>query len=52
MEEKQCLEAEIVAQRKEAEKRDNVSKDHLEEISEDLNHLEEKISQQERRLEG
>jgi septal ring factor EnvC (AmiA/AmiB activator) len=52
MEEKQCLEAEIVAQIKEAEKRDNILTDHLKEISEDLNHLEEKISQQDRRLEG
>jgi chromosome segregation ATPase len=51
IEEKQCLEAEIVAQRKEAEKRENILTDHLKEIYEDLNQLEAEFSQQERRLE-
>jgi hypothetical protein len=45
------LEAEIVAQRKEAEKRENILTSHLKEISEDLNKLEAEFSQQERRLE-
>jgi hypothetical protein len=51
MEEEQCLEAEIVAQGKEEEKRENILTDHLKEIYEDLNHLESKFTQQERRLE-
>jgi chromosome segregation ATPase len=50
LEEKQFLEAEIVAQRKEVEKRENILTSHLQR-SEDLNKLEEKFSQQERRLE-
>jgi hypothetical protein len=45
------LEAEIVSQRKEAEKREEILTSHLKEISEDLNKLEAEFSQQERRLE-
>jgi hypothetical protein len=41
MEEKQCLEAEIAVQRKEAKNRDNILTDHLKEILEDFNKLEE-----------
>ena len=48
MEEKQCLEVEIVAQRKEAEKRDKILTDRLKERSEDLNQLEAEFSQQEK----
>jgi hypothetical protein len=51
MEEKQCLEDEIVAQRKEVEKREKILADHLNEIFEDLNHLEAKFSKQEKELE-
>jgi chromosome segregation ATPase len=47
MEEKQCLETE----RKEAEKRENILTDHLKERTEDLNQLEAKFGQEERRLE-
>jgi hypothetical protein len=39
------LEAEIVAQRKEAKKRENILTDHLKETSEDLNQLEEELRQ-------
>jgi hypothetical protein len=45
------LEAEIVSLIKEAEKREEILTSHLKEISKDLNKLEEKNSQQERRLE-
>jgi hypothetical protein len=45
------LESEIVAKRKEAEKRENILTDHIKERSEDLNKLEEEFNQQERRLE-
>jgi hypothetical protein len=45
------LEAEIVAQRKEEEKRENILTNHLKERFEDLNKLEAEFSQQERRLE-
>jgi hypothetical protein len=55
MEETKCLEAkivaEIVSQRKEADKRENILIDRLKEISEDFNQLEVEFSQQERRLE-
>jgi hypothetical protein len=47
MEEKWCLEAKIVAQIKEAEKRENILKYHLKKIYEDLNHLEVEFSQKE-----
>jgi hypothetical protein len=45
------LEAKIVAQRKEAKKRENILIDHLKEISKDLNQLEVEFSQQERTIE-
>jgi hypothetical protein len=45
------LEAEIVAQRKEAEKREEILTSHLKERSEGLNNLEAEFSQKERRLE-
>jgi hypothetical protein len=45
------LEAEIVAQRKEVEKRENILTDHLKERSEDLNQLEAEFNQQEKWLE-
>jgi chromosome segregation ATPase len=48
---KQCLEANIVAQKEEAEKRENILTDHLKEITDDLNQLEEEFGQKERRLE-
>jgi hypothetical protein len=47
MEEKKCLESEIVAQRKEVEKRENILTFHLKERSEDLNKLEAEFSQEE-----
>jgi hypothetical protein len=64
MEEKQCLESEIVAlrkevmeekqcleaKRKEEEKRDNILTFHLKERIEELNQLEEEFGQEERRL--
>jgi hypothetical protein len=40
LEEKQCLETEIVSLRKEAEKREEILTRHLKERSEDLNKLE------------
>jgi hypothetical protein len=48
MEEKQGLEDEMVAQIKEAYKRDNILTNHLKEIFENLNQLEAKFSQQEK----
>jgi hypothetical protein len=48
---KKFLEAEIEAKRKEVEKREDILTRHLKERSKDLNKLEEKFSQQERRLE-
>jgi hypothetical protein len=45
------LEAKIVAQKEEAEKREKILTDHLKERTEDLNHLEAEFSQQERKLE-
>jgi hypothetical protein len=48
MEEKQCLEDEIIEKK---EKRENILTDHLKERPEDLNELEAKSSQQERGLE-
>jgi hypothetical protein len=51
MEKKQCLEAEIVAQRKEEEKRENILIDHHKEIPEDLNQVEDEFNEQEKGLE-
>jgi hypothetical protein len=45
LEENQYLEEEIVAQRKEAEKRENILTSHLKEIYEDLNKFEAKFIQ-------
>jgi hypothetical protein len=45
------LEAEIVSERKEAKKREEILLSHLKERFEDLKNLEEEFSQQERRLE-
>jgi hypothetical protein len=45
LEEKWCLEAEIVAQREEIENRENILTSHIKERSKDLNNLEEKFSQ-------
>ena len=47
-EEKQFLEAE----RKEADKRENILTDHLQERTKDLNQLEEKFGQEKRRLQN
>ena len=51
MEEKQFFEEEIVAQRTEAQKRENILTSYLKEIYEDLNNLEAEFNQQETRLE-
>jgi hypothetical protein len=51
LEENKCLEDEILAQRKEADKIEEISKIHLKEISKDLNDLEAQVSQQEGILE-
>jgi hypothetical protein len=48
---KKCLEANIAAQKEEAEKRENILMDHLKERTNDLNQLEEEFGQEERRLE-
>jgi hypothetical protein len=45
LEEKQFLEAKIVAQRKESKKREHILTRHLKERSKDLNNLEEKFNQ-------
>jgi len=45
LEENQYLEEEIVTQRNEAEKRENILTSHLKEIYEDLNKFEEKFIQ-------
>jgi hypothetical protein len=50
MEEKHCLEAKIVAQRKEAEKREKILIDHFKEISKDLNQLEAKSTNKKEEL--
>jgi hypothetical protein len=41
----------LEAERKEAEKRENILTDHLKERTEDLNQLEAEFGQEERRLE-
>jgi hypothetical protein len=48
---KKCLEANIAAQKEEAEKREKILMDHLKERTNDLNQLEEEFGQEERRLE-
>jgi hypothetical protein len=48
---KQCLEANIAAQKEEVEKREKILTDHLKERTDDLNQLEEEFGQEERRLE-
>jgi chromosome segregation ATPase len=48
---KQCLEANIIAQKEEAEKREKILTYHLKERIDDLNQLEEEFGQEERRLE-
>jgi myosin heavy subunit len=48
---KKCLEANIAAQKKDAEKRENILMDHLKERTNDLNQLEEEFGQEERRME-
>ena len=48
---KQCLEDNIVAQKEEAQKRENILTYHLKERTNDLNQLEEEFGQEERRLE-
>jgi hypothetical protein len=51
LEEKQCLETEIVSLRKEAKKREEILTSHVKEKFEDLNKLKAKFSQQERTFE-
>jgi hypothetical protein len=46
-----CLEANIIAQKEEAEKREKILTYHLKERINDLNQLEEEFGQEERRLE-
>jgi hypothetical protein len=48
---KKCLEANIAAQKEDAEKREKILMDHLKERTNDLNQLEEEFGQEERRLE-
>jgi hypothetical protein len=48
---KQCLESNIATQKEEAEKREKILTDHIKERTNDLNHLEAKFGQEERRLE-
>jgi len=48
---KKCLEANIAAQKEDAEKRENILIDHLKERTNDLNQLEEEFGQEERRME-
>jgi hypothetical protein len=48
---KQYLEANIVAQKEEEEVRDNTLTDHLKEITNNLNQLEEDFGQEEKELE-
>jgi hypothetical protein len=48
---KKCLEANIAAQKEDAEKRENILMDHLKERTNDLNQLEEEFGQEERRME-
>jgi hypothetical protein len=50
LEEKQCLEAEIVSLRKEVEKREEILASHIKERYEDLNKIEAEFSQQEKRF--
>jgi uncharacterized protein involved in exopolysaccharide biosynthesis len=50
LEENKFLEAEIVTKRKEEDKREDILTSHLKERYEDLNKLEAKFSQQEKRL--
>jgi hypothetical protein len=45
------LEANIAAQKEEVEMRENILTDHLKEITNDLNHLEEKFGQEEKGIE-
>jgi len=45
------LEAELIAQRKEAHKRENILTDHLKERTKDLNKIEAELGRQERKLE-
>jgi hypothetical protein len=51
LEEKKFLEDKIIAQRKEARKREEIFIIHIKERSEDLNTLKEEFNQQERRPE-
>jgi hypothetical protein len=48
---KKCLEANIEAQKEDAERRENILMDHLKERTNDLNQLEEEFGQEERRME-
>jgi hypothetical protein len=48
---KKCLEANIAAQKEDAEKREKILMDHLKERTNDLNQLEEEFGQEERRME-
>jgi chromosome segregation ATPase len=48
---KKRLEANIAAQKEDAEKRENILMDHLKERTNDLNQLEEEFGQEERRME-
>jgi hypothetical protein len=48
---KKCLEANIAAQKEDAERRENILMDHLKERTNDLNQLEEEFGQEERRME-
>jgi hypothetical protein len=48
---KKCLEANIAAQKKDAEKREKILMDHLKERTNDLNQLDVEFGQEERRME-
>ena len=48
---KKCLEANIAAQKEEAEKREKILMDHLKERTNDLNQIKEEFGLEERRLE-
>jgi hypothetical protein len=48
---KQYLEANIVAQKEEAEMRETILTDHLKEITNDLNHLDSEFGQEDKVLE-
>jgi hypothetical protein len=51
LEEKECLESEIISLKREAKKKEETLTSHIKERYEDLNKIEEKFSQQERSLE-